>query len=48
MTDTTVPGSARRPHYAYAQAVVLVDGPGGPYEPDETEAGLWRRGGQSP
>ncbi|MEV8544410.1 hypothetical protein [Streptomyces sp. NPDC051572] len=35
MTETAVPGFARLPHYAYAQAVVLVDGPGGPYEPDE-------------
>ena len=39
MTDTTVPdsahGSGRHPHYGYAEAVALVDGPGGAYEPDE-------------
>jgi len=35
MSDTTLPGSARHPHYGYAQAVALVDGPGGEYEPDE-------------
>lgn len=35
MSDTTPTGSARHPHYGYAQAVALIDGPGGAYEPDE-------------
>jgi hypothetical protein len=35
VSDTTPTGSARHPHYGYAQAVALVDGPGGAYEPDE-------------
>lgn len=35
MTNTSLDGSARYPHHGYAEAVALVDGPGGPYEPDE-------------
>ncbi|MFI5987815.1 hypothetical protein ACIBEA_44060 [Streptomyces sp. NPDC051555] len=36
MIDSSLLGSAHRlPHYCYAEAVALVDGPGGPYEPDE-------------
>ncbi|MFH8797666.1 hypothetical protein [Streptomyces sp. NPDC017941] len=35
MTDSSLPGSASLPHHRYAEAVALVDGPGGPYEPDE-------------
>lgn len=35
MTDTTLSGFADNPHHGYAEAVAYVDGPGGPYEPDE-------------
>jgi hypothetical protein len=45
VTDASLPGSARLlPHHGYAEAVALVDGPGGPYEPDEWAADVSDKG----
>lgn len=44
MTDASLPGSVRHPHYGYMEAVALVDGPGGTYEPDEWHADVSDKG----
>lgn len=39
MTDTSLPGATRLPHFAYAEAVAYCDGgPDGAYAPDEWNA----------
>ncbi|MEU4898862.1 hypothetical protein AB0B12_42040 [Streptomyces sp. NPDC044780] len=40
MSDTSLSGAYQLLHHAYAEAVALVDGPSGPYEPDEWAASI--------